>query len=113
MVNANELRIGNLIEKGGEWFAADFIAIQMAHNYNPIPLTPEILEKYGFEKSNEFRTYRLNEFDIEYVFGEWHWVVDDRGDNEGTKPRTIKYLHQLQNLYFLLTGKELSYEQPY
>ena len=24
---------------------------------------------------------------------------------------TIKYVHQLQNLYFALTGKELEYEQ--
>jgi hypothetical protein len=74
----------------------------------PIPLTPELLEKAGFEQSNEFDdTFRLGQFDLYYGKGYCEWTVDDRGDNEGTKPRLIKYLHQLQNLFFALTGEEL------
>ncbi len=47
-MKANELRVGNIVKKNKVEYVADFIAIQMAHNYNPILLTPEILEECGF-----------------------------------------------------------------
>lgn len=73
-----------------------------------IVLSPEILEKAGFEKSNEFDdTFRFKEFDLYYRKSYCEWTVDDRGDNEGSKPRFIKYLHQLQNVYDAITGEEL------
>jgi hypothetical protein len=67
----------------------------------PIPLTPEILEKCGFQRATiggyykdfEDITVRLFQeegfYSLEYI---------------GTK---IQYLHQLQNLYFALTSEEL------
>jgi len=75
--------------------------------FKPIPLTPEILEKAGFEKGIELTgswTYYLNETEIRFN-GEAILQVDccDYG-----KP--IKYIHQLQNLYFSLTGEELAIE---
>lgn len=74
----------------------------------PIPLTPEILGKCGFEQSNEFDdTFRLKQFDLFYRKSYCEWTIDDRGDNEGSKLRVIKYLHQLQNLFYMVESNEL------
>lgn len=82
-----------------------------------IPLTPEILEKCGFK--SYIRNYWVNEKQqyeaihyyekkqlIDFYFDKFKrnkWVSDrlfmfDYG---------IEYLHQLQNLYFAMTGEEL------
>ena len=96
-------------------------------NIQPIPLTEEILFKCGFEKVKN----KDKEYLIEYIghtaqkaryaiFGTDIFItkVDKRGllwrsiDCDFMvlfyhKSIPIKYLHQLQNLYFALTGQEL------
>jgi hypothetical protein len=77
----------------------------------PIPLTPEILEAAGLIKSPTLdRWYKMEEgvavLEIEYDSG-WWWCIDDDGTNEGSRFREIKYVHQLQNIYFIVMEKEL------
>jgi len=114
-IKANELRIGNATDKGiivnllesgvhvgrGKCFTYNEI--------NPIPLTPEILEKAGFVKDNtsQYGGYCIGVGEGEQIriindknIG-WHWPM-----NGYCRPKTT-YLHQLQNLYFALTGEEL------
>ena len=71
--------------------------------YEPIPLTPEILETCGF----------VFESGIDYVIKETGFAVYfDDGNCELANhdyPVHIKHLHQLQNLFFALTGTELNY----
>ena len=104
-----ELRIGNLVSWGlgvHEW---------ELYNYNdhdldyakPIPLTEEWLLKFGFDEITP-KYYVLNidennSFTYYYTFsgGFWHFEF------EGISIK-IKYVHQLQNLYFALTGEELT-----
>ena len=72
--------------------------------YEPIPLTPEILVKAGFVNG------KLNKF---YVFGNGNLTVEGyEADYNGLYIGNIKniYVHQLQNLYFALTGDELNIE---
>lgn len=70
----------------------------------PIPLTEEWLLKFGFKKGDyetlvcEFKGFRIT-FDIN---GD---IIDCYLDSTGLD---ILYVHQLQNLYFALTGKELT-----
>jgi len=97
MIQANELRIGNLVMKEtGYIFEADFITLKMAHNYQPIPLTEEWLLKfkdkvdYEISDSGDSVFIRINGPDINEI------------DTE-----RVKYVHSLQNLYFALTGEEL------
>jgi len=77
----------------------------------PVKLTEEILLKCGFEKieRNSETYYRLGDF-FEV------WRLDDNGhcgytcgDNlTGNFISTsVDYLHQLQNLYFVISGAEL------
>lgn len=82
--------------------------------FKPIPLTPEMLGKAGFEKwdNGEYFT-RVDEYislhiyeDGRYVF--WSGSADDESSFTVIgKDNRIQYLHQLQNLFFSLTGKEL------
>ena len=73
-----------------------------------IPLTSEILERCGFEKGCLVKELN-NEWMIYYNNGMWlqvekaeHPYICERKDLFH-----IKYLHQLQNLYYALTGSEL------
>lgn len=108
MIQTNELRIGNLVEKDGEIYVADFITIKMAHNYNPIPLTEEWLLKFGFEKLTDSRD-GFNNSSYTYTKG-ISFIVHFDGVRLSTNfwiGNEKKYVHQLQNLYFALTNTEL------
>jgi len=77
-----------------------------------IPLTPEILEKCGFKKQNNgWNKNKKSEYDENY-FGLFdHNYCSGKLDlkyNVGNGPiPSIKFLHQLQNLYFAISGQEL------
>ncbi len=82
----------------------------------PIPLTEEWLLKFGFEKEkrDRFYSYYLNETDenqfsrqrIDYWFGDDDFCLCRAG--VCFKRVKLQYIHQLQNLYFALTGEELT-----
>lgn len=123
MIKASELRICNYvfyednyamiesIEKnfvGIHYKSKNGLYISIASEYPehifPIPLSPEILEKAGFKfKCNDFYTKNdIVSFSYEKGIGFYQtWVLGDNLINN------ILYLHQLQNLYYALTGEEL------
>jgi hypothetical protein len=72
---------------------------------NPIPLTEEWLSKIGFEY-NYFEGYSYYLEIIKHKFG-ITYVIESNSFycNLGID---IKYVHQVQNIYFSLTGKELT-----
>ena len=113
-MKANELRIGNLVylwHNALEYseFEANYTAIRQIHQgieaYTPIPLTEEWLLKFGFEKDCDI-----------YTLGVYTMYSDDNNDlyfcffMYGDWEKKIEHVHQLQNLYFALTGEELTYE---
>jgi len=117
MIKVNELRLGNLTSAGvvneilqdcfyvhdGEsslkntWF-----------NIQPLPISKEWLLKFGFfENINHNPSWQL---DVKLGFSIWGRIgkgfnVFVDSDEIGNP---IKYVHQLQNLYFSLTGEELT-----
>lgn len=112
MINANELRLGNwvyYVNVVNEPYLIDAPRkIELASVLNPIPLTEDILIKAGFEKDiwhmpalkhNGWKFYMT-----EQLF--FTWLVWDNGHDD-TSLCLIKTVHQLQNLYHILTGKEL------
>lgn len=123
-MKANELRIGNwFIEKDEvKQFDGDFYHLL---GCTPIPLTTNWLEKFGFEKNKDNRwmrgksRYAIFYFEY-YATGEDNtmWRIEyhdkDYGRNEYKDCNQwgdiIKHVHQLQNLYFALTGEELTYK---
>lgn len=120
MINANELRRGNYFLYGKEnlidkMFTLTFdredgllINEQIPESHlQPIPLTPEILIAAGFRQSLS----RKNNFHInglKYCYSIKHREFNIK-TNESCYIRItdIENVHQLQNLYFALTGKEL------
>ena len=117
-MKATELRIGNLVwdDYSGEMIVSQIYQSNVSlrktinlsegiygiDNIEPIPLTEEWLLKLGFNHNadeNEF--YWLDEFSIAKrsdfeVFLNDEYICD------------LQYFHQLQNLYFALTGEELT-----
>lgn len=86
------------------------------NDLEPIPLTPEILEKCGWvtlDAESDIMTWGPEDdsFSISNNGGlddernQPYYFACDRNFIE--LKREIKYLHQLQNLYFALTGEEL------
>ena len=128
MIKANELRIGNLVYGFKTIWQIDSTDFRNYDTdtgelpYDPIPLTPEILEAFGFKR------YDIGETDEENA---WILPVDQSDKNnylsKFTLTNEMEYCfrddftgrlhyvkvgsaHQLQNLYFALTGEELEYK---
>jgi hypothetical protein len=139
-----ELRLGNLVyEMGVDYYGNDDapfideddkmivrvdlnVLIQILNNngttdfscYYPVPLTPEIFEKCGFQCVEGFYRKYINEQTALELEDDGHFNVflrqiDNPSDPQHTEhllllPVELNSLHQLQNLYFALTGEELS-----
>lgn len=123
MINTNELMLGNYVELSN----GNIVRIKRINEVNisyydnsidqyldvmfkdiyPIPITEEILEKCGFYKCD-----RLNNMPANYY-------SNDEGNKIGYHKESdkylligmyceFKYLHELQNIYYLLTKKQLN-----
>lgn len=132
MIDPKELRLENLLWLPGinrfvkvsaifktHFRCQDFDGISFDEsirvNYQPVELTPDILEAAGFgvNKDNSFGYINENE-GILIELGDFY-EDDGRAVFYYNLPDTdnstciayCKYLHQLQNLYYCLTGEEL------
>ena len=110
MIEVNELRLGNYIYKLGNVMQVENETFRnvsaMLFPYDPIPITEEWLLNFGFEKVPD-GWYMFGEkddikFDISYITDcVIYFYCCGR-------TRTLKYVHQVQNLYIALTGEELT-----
>ena len=132
MIQANELRIGNYVEPAEPEYKGQYFKVQSGdikhiqdgsklYKYKSIPLTPEILEKAGFndagESAGSIWYYRLINIPSNYMNPtyELNLFTTDEQNKYGINLEEqyfgyCKSLHQLQNLYFALTGEELPIE---
>jgi hypothetical protein len=126
-MTSTELRIGNYVwdDYSGEMIVSAILESSAIYlrktialpsgeylikNIEPIPLTEEWLLKFGFDNINS-REYGIKcgscwmSLNNPKDMGEWQdyycWTYDR------FKFIELKYVHQLQNLYFALTGNEL------
>lgn len=119
-MKASDLRIGNIVyykvrdelDERKEWNeinivdAEDILSIEdyesknQEHPYSPISLTEELLLQFGFERY--LNRYHIN--DVFFVTKDLYWM-----NSEGFEDVELEFVHQLQNLYFALTGNELKY----
>jgi len=124
MINAKELRQGNLVydpygnEREVTGVMGNYVTVTGAthstyscEELSPIELTPEWLERAGFVMPEPNEWYNLiDEYGGGYQYDMEHEEFSQSLQNDfGWMQRlaNIKYLHQLQNLYFALTGSEL------
>jgi len=127
MIQANELRIGNIIYLDGYEEITEITTEGVKTNFTdshfvdfdsiyPIPLTPEILEKCGFIKSDNSQDlyWYLNQDGFEISIQECGdgyalFNYDGYSGQHSTIGTPFLYLHNLQNLFFALNSKELTY----
>lgn len=94
----------------------------------PIPLTEEWLLKFGFKKYPNLRdTFRQEYYDAFQLDIDEHTIISfsipigyndyircnyDKSYRSEEKKQSyrVKYVHQLQNLYFALTGEEITFK---
>lgn len=116
-MEAKELRIGNYVYCGLASSVDGIIKIEnfseiinYAEAYEPIKLTEEWLLKFCFSLFGENATDSKSPDDWYWVskkgnfpsIGNINWNIYNANSNI-----KCKYVHQLQNLYFALTGEEL------
>ncbi len=128
MISCHELRLGNRVlvneniqqvsvitgttvfainpEESGEQAASEY----SLENVQPVPLTDEVLKECGFVFHDYFKFWQLlttgirSEMDIDRDYD----VIDFM-----RKPiiKKLASLHQLQNVYFMLKGRELKFNK--
>lgn len=137
MINPTELRIGNYatilsgeqrtitgIQKcSNDQYQIEFgnNGLYISHlNAIPIALTTQWLERFGLieDKDDEdfdegvihYEGLGISAWADNESIKEHGWTVDIefKGQNPSCDDAIIKYVHQLQNLYTTLTGKELT-----
>lgn len=129
MTNLSQYRLGNIVNSKGSLcqiasIAKDkSIAIHIdkkdkkSHNFSPQPLSSSILLEFGFKRDDHGwgSEYYLLRNEYEVYFSVEHWKdhnQDSAWNNywyikQTIKPFDLKFVHQLQNIYFALTGQEL------
>lgn len=138
MINANELRIGNLVLEGENIVKIECIESKFFNDYDggndypikfsdkdlnilmcdlseleAIPITEEMLLKCGFvlrDHKYELDMMKSKLFLRKACFGGFYWGINssDCSFCEFDDVKAIKYVHQLQNFIHSLTGQELN-----
>lgn len=128
MIKATELRIGNQVLWKGE--IRNIASIQMKFNYyscsvsdrdgsikyaqenelEGLPLTVQWMAKLGFRWNAKDKRYYIQIGNTLYLEYDTDFDVFIAPESwAGSCPwNTVKHVHQLQNLYFALTGEELT-----
>lgn len=127
-MKANELRIGNIVKDAKQDYQgvvtgilSDYLAQvtypsgvtakEYPEELAPIPLTEDWLLRAGFERDRtlsgiSFHNFRFNDIEL-YAPDKEGWCA--AYCSYDIFKLSIKYVHQLQNLYFALTGDELTF----
>lgn len=122
-MKTSELRIGNKVDYYGNIVTinyideehvgfSDYVPVDypLASELNGIPITPDLIVEFGFNQE-----YFSDP--VYFLKDENHFVVDlfeERVSWDSTfysgdicDHKLPKYIHQLQNFYYYLTGREL------
>lgn len=117
-MNIREIRIGNTIHyletrNPDKWETINVSPetygriIVEPERFSGIPLTPTMLERLGFT-GNIDEGFELDAVELNYITTDDHFEFEYKTSYKAWMIVPIKHLHQLQNLYFSLTDKELT-----
>jgi len=126
-MNAHELRNGNwlhseLTNKDFQVNPDDIRSIWLGYDrgmVKTIPLTEEWLLKFGFSDKDYKNGYigkdfksggMILDFVLSKPFSKGEWNNTYTFDFDGHRFSKMEFVHELQNLFFALTGNELSIE---
>ena len=113
VMKLNEIRLGNKILHEGKIYTVDakmmyaFFSGKIDYdidNFEPIPLTEEwLIEKMKFHKQNN----QIYSIGLKLFISWWNTNSIEIDINGEVLIINCKYVHELQNIYFALTGEEL------
>lgn len=102
-MEAKELMIGNYV-KDPYGKIIKLVSVEKdASMLRPIPLTEDWLLEFGFNVKGRMNNYQV------YSTSNDKWCIDNGITVIGIE---FEFVHQLQNLYFALTGEELKQPTP-
>jgi len=123
-MKAQDLRIGNYVTnpQNKDLIKVTAKMFEVTNMYRPIPLTEEWLLKFGFEKySHEIYKSRKWSLKESAFVSDWFYIKNEKSSPQkkkmfqgfrfGKKLSSLEHVHQLQNLYFALTGEELTIKE--
>ena len=121
-LSATELRIGNWVFNKAHERKQVKEVFAYCSVYDPIPLTEEWLLRFGFEEHKIHGYYfkDCGEYEIRIVINAFSGSLDSESSwfvsiqtGYYSQPVTLvrKYVHEIQNLFFVLNEEELSYEK--
>ncbi len=129
MIKENEIRIGNILNyttaegdilptkldwQDLKWISEDTAGFNLVHD--AIEITEEILLKCGFGRSSSKTELWRGEdpmliwktdYESENLENHYEFRFGITQSFKAERQVKVKHLHHLQNLYFVLTGKEL------
>ena len=132
MINTNDLMIGNYV-KVNSYLPEVIVSIEVDNVFTlplkpskinsrwrqepkdleGIPITKEWLIKLGFQKESDYEfSIEVGDNVLEFEYegddlGYSVYLINYHGSNY-VQLKYFKYIHQLQNFYFALTGKQLT-----
>lgn len=117
-MNIREIRIGNIIEyltvqNPDTWdqilvSPVTFGRLSMeSTRFRGIDLTPEWLEKFGFT-GNANEGFGFNAVELNYITTDDHFEFEYCTPDGPWMLVSVKHVHTLQNLFYILTGQELT-----
>ncbi len=103
------LKVVGTTEKGASFYVMDRDKYPLKDGWSArhLPLTMEVFRKAGFTYDNWHWTIGKNPLTRNHLL-DITWIDGDEFSFFRNGHHKIKYVHQLQNLYFLLSGKELN-----
>jgi hypothetical protein len=126
MIKANELRIGNKVDYYGNIVTINYINdtdvgfsdyvpfdYPLLDEINPVPITEDRLVRFGFKRDTKY------DWELKVNGVIFYGMVDNRQYdylnsifilNLPDSKINIHHIHQLQNLYYALTGEEMKYD---
>lgn len=113
IVSVLEIRETKVIVNDNDWSGLKYDEL------SPIPLTGEWLHKFGVKWNNingseyYFTTTGLYQLRLDPpTKGEEDGWTPMTPDGDGSIGKEIFFVHQLQNLFYALTGEELTIKEP-
>ena len=113
-MKSTELRIGDLVHYEYKEMSKDIevniTVFQELENFTyrnrikPIPLSEDWLLKFGFDNSLVKDIYLALGYNVIHDEGKYYF-------RHYGLTKEVEYVHQLQNLYFALTGEELTIKE--
>lgn len=120
MADSKDFRLGNyVLVFGSEVDTIKHLSIgKIPIDATPISITTDWLVRLGFSQFSAENGYKSRKWTLAeakhvpdwfYLKRETHKGVRQfNAYTKGTRLSTIEYIHQLQNLYYCLTGRELT-----